>query len=225
MIKFVTKADGSKERFDRNKIIQNCLRAGADRKAADDIARFVEGNLEDGASTHIVYQTVQDELEKRSEKMASVFGLREAIADLDSESFEFYAMKVLEAQGYKCKWNTIVEGGCVEHQIDVIAKGKNGTFYVECKRHFNPHRFCGLEVPLEVHARFEDLKDGFASRKNGYDFSGAWIFTNSKFSLHAKKYAKAKSISLTGWGYGLQEIVESKKIYPKKKREIGRAHV
>ena len=39
---FVTKADGSRQLFDREKIVRTCLRMGANRRIADDIAEKVE---------------------------------------------------------------------------------------------------------------------------------------------------------------------------------------
>ena len=219
MLETVIKADGSKEKFDKNKLIETALRAGSTKDLSISIANIVEKSFPDNSSTHDIYRFVLDELEKKSEKLASLFGLREAIAELDSVSFEKYTAKILEANGYECTWNRIIDGRNIDHQIDVIAKNKETeeVFYVECKRHFNPHRFCGLEIPLEVYARFEDLKEGFIDGKNKYNFAAAWIFTNTKFSEHAKKYANSKGVMMTGWSSEknpIQELIEKNKTYP-----------
>ncbi|MBI5332736.1 MAG: restriction endonuclease [Candidatus Aenigmarchaeota archaeon] len=214
MLRNVIKASGIQERFDKEKLVQTMLRAGARKDMALDIAGLVEKTLSNNSTTHSIYAFAMDELEKRSSRIAAVFGLREAIADLDSVSFEKYAAKVLEADGYKCIWNRIIDGRCIDHQIDIIAEKNGEFFYIECKRHYNPHRFCGLEVPLEVWARLIDLQEGFGDGKNKYNFSKAWIFTNSKFSEHAMKYATAKGVMMTGWSIGLQDLIEARKIYP-----------
>lgn len=219
MLEYVVKADGTQVRFDKEKLMQTALRAGATKELAKEIAESAERSFSKVAGSHEIYQFVMNELDKKSEKVASLFGLREAIADLDATVFEKYTAKILEANGYECKWNTIVDGRNIDHQIDVIALDKKTGeyFYVECKRHYNPHRFCGLEVPLEVQARLEDLREGFVDHKNKYNFAAAWIFTNSKFSEHAKKYANRKGVMMTGWSSesnSIQDLIEKQRVYP-----------
>ncbi len=158
-----------------------------------------------------------EEIEKVSAKSAAIFGLRESIADLDSRSFELYSMKVLEANGFRCEWDRLVKGRSVEHQVDIIAKKENNVWLVECKRHFNPHRFTGLDVALQVQARLEDIQDGFVAGTNRYSFTGAWIFTNTKFSQHAIDYSTAKHTRMTGWRsgeFGLEKLAEPHKAFP-----------
>jgi hypothetical protein len=158
-----------------------------------------------------------EELESVSAKSAALFGLRESIADLDSRSFELYSIRVLEANGYICEWDRLVKGRSVEHQVDIIAKKDSEVWLVECKRHFNPHRFTGLDVPLQVQARLEDIQDGFVAGTNRFAFTGAWIFTNTKFSQHAIDYSSAKHIRMTGWRsgeFGLEKLAEPKKVFP-----------
>jgi len=216
-IKFVIKSNGTKVAFDRGKIVETCVRAGLDTRTAKEIAEFAERTLPDGATTHQIYDLVMEEIEKRNPKSAALFGLRDAIADLDSESFERYTRAVLEAHGWRCAWNQVIPGRSVEHQVDVVAQKGEETWLVECKRHFNPHRWCGLDVMLQVQARLEDLRDGSFDRKNKYTWTGAWIWTNTKFSEHAKTYANAKAVRMTGWRsgeFGLERLVEAKKVWP-----------
>ena len=213
----MTKSDGTKVPFDRAKIVETCIRTGLDTRTAKEIADYTERTLSDGATTHQIYDFVKDEIEKRNPRSAALFGLRDAIADLDSESFERYTKAVLEAHGWKCQWNQITPGRAVEHQVDVIAQRGDETWLIECKRHFNPHRWCGLDVMLQVQARLEDLRDGSFDQKNKYKWTGAWIFTNTKFSEHAKNYATAKAERMTGWRsgeFGIERLVEEKKVWP-----------
>jgi transcriptional regulator NrdR family protein len=42
---YVTKADGSKQVFDKEKIVQTCQRIGANREVAIQVAQEVEKNL------------------------------------------------------------------------------------------------------------------------------------------------------------------------------------
>lgn len=214
---YVIKADGSKERFQPGKIFNTCMRAGTSKDVAEAIVKKIESKIKDGTTTHEIYKTILDELERRKDKSALSFPLREAIANLDPEKFEIYVKKILEEHGYECKWNNLIQGKCVEHQVDLIAK-KEKLFLVECKHHINHHRFCGLGIALQVQARLEDIMDGFKDGKHKYNFDMAWIISNTKFSDHAKVYAKKKNIRLTGWrhetDYALEELAQSRKIYP-----------
>lgn len=217
ILQYVTKADGTKEKFEKEKIVQTCMNIDLDQKTSQDIADYIEKTLPDGSSTHKVYETIMAQLESKKVKTAPLFTLRESIADIDSTSFELYTQKILEADGYKCKWNQLMQGASVEHQIDVLAEKNGEIFIVECKRHFNPHRFCGLDVALQVEARLEDIMNGFSSGRQKVKVSGAWIFTNAKFSEHSKMYCKSKNIRMTGWRsgeFGLEEMIKRSNTYP-----------
>ena len=214
---FVVKADGTREGFDERKIIRTCRRAGASKGTAERIAREIRRNSRNGTTTHEIYRMILSLLRKTEKIPSFLFRLREALAELDSVSFELYTKKLMEAYSYKCKWDVIVRGNCVEHQVDVIAE-KDGLFLVECKHHRNHHRFCGLGDVLQVQARLEDINDGFRQGKNKYNFKQAWMVTNTKFSDHAKKYAKGRDIILTGWGYktggSLERLIRLRKAFP-----------
>ncbi len=212
---YVIKADGRKEEFSEEKIIQTCMRAGVSAETAKSIAKKVKAAFPAGTTTHKIYSFVLDELDRIGD--TGLFTLRESVASLDPTSFEIYVKKVLEAHGYKCAWNKLIQGRYVEHQVDILAfKEKN--FIVECKRHFNPHRFTGLGICLQVDARLNDLRLGGNSGKNKYNIDAAWIVTNTKFSEHAKHYAKGTGIRLSGWRYeeefSLEKLIQSKKVLP-----------
>ena len=215
---YIIKADGSKQLFEKNKIIGTCMRAGVNEQIANEIANTVSRRVHENMTTHEIYHIVLNELDKRNHISSFIYRLREAVANIDPENFEIYIKKILESHGYECKWNVIVPGECIEHQIDVIARDEKEVWAVECKRHFNPHRFCDLGTVLETWARIDDLKKGFKKGKNKSGFTGAWLVTNTKFSEHGKKYAKAKSLRLTGWDYegnlSLENLIISKRMYP-----------
>lgn len=214
---YVIKADGRREEFETGKIIRTCIRAGAKRGEAEAIAGMIKRNIKDGDSTHKIYRMIISELDKREDNTSFLFRLREAAAVLDSISFELYVKAILNADGYTCKWNKIIKGRFVEHQVDLVAEKEGRLYLVECKHHKNHHRFCGLGNVLEVQARLEDIADGFRDRDNRYDFDAAWVITNTKFSDHAKKYAKGRCIRLTGWrskNFPLEKMVEEKKVFP-----------
>ncbi len=213
---FVIKADGTKERFQKSKIADTCIRAGVSRSNAEKIAEKVARTIKNGTHTKEIYRIILSELGRIEKKHTMIFRLREAIAEIPSQMFEAYAKKVLQAHGYACRGSTLIKGKCVEHEVDIIAK-KDKLFLVECKHHINPHRFCGLGIALQVQARLEDTVDGFKAGINKYNFDSAWIFNNTKFSDHAKMYAAAKGIRMTGWrsgDYSLDSLVHAKRVFP-----------
>jgi hypothetical protein len=218
----VVKADGSKEDFDKEKIVKTCLRAGAPEKAARQIADNIVSRLYEGIGTHEIYKMIIEGLDKLEDKSSMLFRLRESVALLDSRVFELYVKKVLEADGFVCQWDQKIHGLFVEHQIDIVARAPmergGGLMLVECKRHVNPHRYTGLNITLQLQARLEDVEDGFARKKNSFNFDAAWLVTNGKFSEHAKMYAKGKNIRLTGWrhegDYALERLIHSKNMFP-----------
>ncbi len=206
----IIKADGRKEPFSREKVIATCLMAGTSQNLAEEICDKIE--RENIRTTEDIYKKIITILDPDTETHI-FFRLREAIAALGPKNFEIYVKELLEAEGYECKWNSIIKGSCVEHQVDLIAK-KEYQMLVEIKQHVNPHRFCGLDVLLQVQARLEDINAGFVEKKNNSDFKGAWIITNTKFSEHAKMYAKGKGIKITGWGNDLENMIKKNNIIP-----------
>lgn len=212
---YVIKADGRKEEFSGEKIIKTCMRAGVSEDTAREIAETARDRFRSGTTTHEIYRFILDELDKAGDR--TLFALRESVARLDPTSFELYVKKILEAHGYRCVWNKLIEGKYVEHQIDIIAS-RDKNFLVECKRHFNPHRFTGLGICLQVEARLRDVVAGAKAGKNSSRVNAAWIVTNTKFSDHAKQYARGVGVRLSGWKYeekySLESLIETKKVLP-----------
>jgi hypothetical protein len=124
--------------------------------------------------------------------------------------FEKFVARLLEEYGYKTETNVVVEGRCVNQEIDVVAENERGRYMVECKFH-NVPIYTGLKETMYTYARFLDVKDvgGFIQ---------PWIFTNTKFSGDAKRYAACMGIKLTGWNYpeneSIEVMLESKGLYP-----------
>jgi len=78
---------------------------------------------------------------------------------------------------------------------------------VEVKRRRNPHRDTGLGEIIELWGRFKDIGE---SSKNERAIKEAWLVTNTKFSSHAKKFARCRGIRLLGWRYNTTRLSESK---------------
>ncbi|MEM7821276.1 MAG: restriction endonuclease [Candidatus Aenigmatarchaeota archaeon] len=216
---FVTKFDGRKEIFQKEKIIRTCLRMRATREQAEYVAEKIETKAYDGIPTKKILELIFFYLKKFRPEISYHIDLRKSISLLRPKpDFEIFVQLLLKALGYEVIPNQIVRGICVEHEIDAIAKMGKETIFVEVKHHLNPHTYTGVDVCLETFARMEDLREGYLKGINKIKFDYALIVCNTKFSEYAKNYSLCKNIKLLGWnfpeGRGLEQIIIEKKLYP-----------
>jgi len=216
--KYVTKADGSKQDFDKEKIIKTVLRVGGgevDRNTAEKIADEIEERSYEGISTKKILEMLFDEYLKPYKTIIPFRNnLRKSISLLRSKpDFEIYIQLLLEQLGYTITPNCICQGKCVEHEIDVIARKGTETILVEIKHHKNHHTPTDLDVCRNTRAVFEDLVDGYKDGKNALPITSAMIVGNTKFTRHAERYSNCRGIELLAW-YDLESIIEKKKFYP-----------
>ncbi|MFX0197781.1 MAG: restriction endonuclease [Candidatus Hodarchaeota archaeon] len=215
---FVKKADGTTQPYERAKIINTCLRLRASRETAETIADKIENQLYDGIPTKKILQLIFKYLTD-SPAVKHQIDLRKAISLLRPQpDFEQFIRMLLEEYGYTVSDSQIVQGKCVEHEIDAIAYRGDDTYFVEIKHHRNHHSYTGLDIPRIAQATFEDIADGFRLNLNSIHFTKALIVCNTKFSEHATQYAKCKGIDLIGWktppNHGLELIIDEKKLLP-----------
>ena len=216
----VTNASGRRERFDPKKIYRTSIRAGATRKLANEVVDQVSREVYDGISTRKILQMVLDTLrERQAENIASRYDLKCAIMRLGPEGFHFetFLSEVLRNHGYATRLRQHVQGLCVEHEIDIVAEKDGRTSMVEVKFHNASGIYTGLKEALYTYARFLDLKQGH-ERGLCESFDDAWLATNTRASLEARRYASCKGIRLLGWKHppkrGLERMIEAKRLYP-----------
>ena len=216
---YVTKFDGRKQPFEKSKVIRTCLRMHATPEQARKVADKVAKNLYDGISTKKILRMIFTYLKEYKPEIKHQIDLREAISMLRPKpDFELFIAFLLKSEGYEVQHNQIIQGKCIDHEIDAIARKGNETVYVEVKHHFNSHTYTGLDVFLQANSTFEDLKEGYKLGKNRINFNKALVVCNTKISKHAKKYAECRGINHIGWKYpedrGLEKLIEEKKFYP-----------
>lgn len=212
----VTKYDGRHEEFNPEKIKQSCLRSGADDALANAVVDYVVKRIYNGITTKKLMKLVYDRLNRKEAPLAKRYRLKESIADIGPEGYEFewYIAHLLQFWGYKTIHSPEpkIQGKLVDHEIDVFAEKPGERAIIECKHHFQAHTYTGLEVPLVQWARLEDINN------NGMKMTCAWIITNTKFSDYAIKYSEGKGMRLIGWNYpagkGLERLIEDTKAYP-----------
>ncbi len=213
---FVVKRDGRKETFDKRKIIRTCIRAGASRETAEEIARKVEKRIYNGISTEKILRMVLELLEEETLANAARYDLKMALFRLGPAGYEFekFVARLLKEYGWKTRTNVIIKGRCVSHEVDVLAEKEGELYMIECKFHNIPGIYTGLKEAMYTYARFLDISQGPADHR----FVQPWLFTNTKFSNDAKKFAKCREMKLTGWRYpageSIEKLLERKNLYP-----------
>ena len=222
----IIKSTGQHQTFEKKKFIQSLVKSKVPRPVANQIFRQIESKLHDRITTQQIYKLAKQALLDANQTIGyHLYQLREAIATLDSIAFEKYIAQILTQWGFVSQWNVIVAGRCIEHQVDIVAYKEDKNYLVECKHHRKYHRDSGLGRILELDARWQDINEfkgqinyPLGRRAETIKFYKSWLITNTKFSEHAKNYAKCRRIELTGWKYGtrltLERMVQEIHVYP-----------
>jgi hypothetical protein len=113
----------------------------------------------------------------------------------------------------------LVQGVCVQHEVDVIARNHTEQFMVECKYYNNQGKYCNVQVPLYIDSRFRDIEKRWRHDPNNADLSfRGWIVTNTRFTTDAMDYGKCAGLHLVSWDYprqySLKDMVEKSNLFP-----------
>jgi hypothetical protein len=216
---FVTKVDGSKQLFNREKVVRTCLKMGADKQIAEEIANMIEERLYNGIPTNKILEMMFQLLRKHQPEIQHLHDLRKGLSLMNSRpEFERFIQILLYENGFEVTPNQIIRGKCVEHEVDAIVSRDDTTYYVEAKHHFNYHTPTGLDESRIARAVLEDVNDGYKLGLNNSKIDNAMIITNTRFSKHAKRYGQCREILQIGWSSppnrGLQDLIEEKQLHP-----------
>lgn len=230
---YITKEDGDVEPFDPRKLEESLVRSGAVQTTADKIVRIVMEDLKAGVcdpdsehgavcTVHQIYHKAFDILKENSRAAAARYSLRRSIMEFGPTGFPFeeYVAAIFSAQGYQTLTDQMVFGGCVPHEVDVIAWNKEKLIMAEVKYHNEHGGKSDLKTALYIKARYDDLKDnlyeygGFPPRK----IDDWFLITNTKFTETAVTYAGCKGLKLISWLYpekgNLLDMIEETKLHP-----------
>ncbi len=217
----VSKHSGEKQPFSREKFTESIVRAGATREIALEVAEEVISNLYDGISTRDIYKNAFQILRRKMRSLAARYSLKNALLELGPSGYPFerFVGEIFRKEGFRVKTGQTINGKCIQHEVDVVGEKDDLTIMVECKYGNDQSKVSGVQVPLYVNSRFNDIKSVWAQeeRNQGKEFQG-WIFTNTRFSTDAETYGTCAGLRLVSWGFpdsgNLREIVESKALFP-----------
>lgn len=216
----VLKADNTREPFSKKKLIESIQRAGIATSFYNKVIAHVERKVYDGISTKEIYHHITEFLEKSAQPYSRTrYSLKQAIMDLGPTGYPFedYIAKILELEGFTIKIRQIVQGACIQHEIDIIASKHTINYtnimkiMVEVKFHNRTGIKTNVHVPMYTKSRFEDIK-------NKYNLTQAMLVTNTKTTIDAIAYAKCVGMEIISWSYpdkkNLRDLVEKYQLFP-----------
>ena len=217
----ITKASGKKEPFEKSKLYQSLMRAGASATLANKIVQTIELDLTVGMSTKSIYKMAHKLLSKAERPVAGRYHLKNGIMELGPSGFPFekYVSEILAHQGYTVQVGKMVDGKCVKHEVDIIAEKGEQHFMIECKYHNSPGIFCNVKIPLYIHSRFKDIESQWMLMP-GHEakFHQGWVVTNTRFTTDAITYGSCARLRLIGLDFpmkgSLREMIEETGLYP-----------
>ena len=210
----VIKATGQKELFNERKLRLSIQRAGIPKDLWENAVNHIKSTLYDQISTSEIYKHIVEFLENSPHPYARAkYSLKQAIMDLGPTGYPFedYISEILKMEEYETMVRQILQGTCISHEIDIIAKKDNVSSMVECKFHNNPRTHSQVHVSLYTKARFDDIKE-----KN--NLSEVWLVTNTKITPDALNYAICSNMKIISWDYpengSFRDLIEKYKLHP-----------
>jgi len=199
---FIKKSSGKKEEFNIKKLHLSLRKSGANSKLIEQIIEEIK--KQKLRSTKTIHQFVTQILTKKSPSVAARYNLKRALMELGPTGYPFeqFVAHIFTAQGYETMTNQIINGNCVDHEIDITAKKANKHFMIECKFHNRIGLKTNIKVILYIQSRFEDVRIEWEQKpRDSHEFHRAWVVTNTRFTSKAIKYAECMDIKLLGWKY------------------------
>ena len=217
----IIKASGEEVPFQIEKLISSLQRAGADRVIIDQIVENIEGTLYNGITTKKIYQMAFKMLKGKSRVSASKYKLKKAIMELGPSGFPFekFVGKILEHEGFQAEVGVIVQGHCVQHEVDVAALKGNKHYMIECKYHSDQGRTCNVKIPLYIQSRFLDVEKQWQKQPSHQTkFHQGWVYTNTRLTTDAIQYGTCMGLGLVSWDYprenGLKDRIDKSGLHP-----------
>lgn len=233
---YVRKEDGSKEAFDQRKLYESLIKSGAEPHQAEKIVNQVIDQVRSGDSifdsqsehrSYIttaseIYHRAYDVLKGSARVIAARYSLRRSLLEFGPTGFPFeqYIAELFKAKwGYETLVGQIVLGGCVPHEVDVVAWNKEKLLMCEVKYHSDAASKTDLKVALYVSARYEDLKGTtFDYGDSKQNLKEGWLVTNTRLTDTAITYGECQGLKMISWDYpavnNLQQLIENTQLHP-----------
>jgi len=217
----VKKASGEVEAFSQQKLEASLRKASATEENISHIVSNIKEWLYEGITTQKIYTRAFQMLRKGSDGSAARYKLKKAIMELGPTGFPFehFVGELMKAEGYNVKTGQLIQGICVQHEVDVVASKNKLQCLMECKYHNSPDKISNVQVSLYIRSRMNDI---IARRKNEEDYADfefqGWVVTNTRFSSDAIDYGTCSGLKMLSWDYpqdnSLKDWVEKHHLFP-----------
>ncbi len=215
----IAKADGTQEPYNPEKLVASLVRSGAEEPLAREIAVAIGGELYNGIPTQEIYRHAFSQLREVRKGAAARYSLKRAILEFGPSGFPFeaYVSELFRSEGAETQIDQIIQGACVEHEVDVVVHQDGVTTFIEAKFHNAAGFKTDLKTVLYVKARLDDL---LAARKakGVHEPMRGLVVTNTKFTSMAARYADCAGVEILSWeepaGKTLQDRIDAAGLYP-----------
>lgn len=201
----IVKNNGESVTYDPEKLKLSLSRAGATDGESYRVIQTVESKLFNGVPSKKIYEYAHAQLKKqKSHRTAGRFRLKKAIFNLGPSGypFEIFVGRLFESFGYSVKVGVIMQGKCVQHEVDVVARKPGELVIVETKFRGDFKGKTTVQVPLYIHSRFSDIEAKWKEDHPEEEVNiRGFVVTNTRFTLDAIKYAECVGLGVLSWDY------------------------
>lgn len=204
------------EKYNLKKLKNSLYKAGADKNTVKEVCdEILYSYPKDIISSRDIHNLAIRILRKRSPIVASNYNLKKGIEKLGPSGYPFEILcgEILERRGYKIKVGVTIAGQFVTHEVDVLGEREDKIVMCECKFHNYPNFKNDIKIPLYIHSRALDIN----ANQKSLSHDEFVIFSNTKFSIDAQKYAKGvglRLISLSDNDENVLGYIRRYKTYP-----------
>jgi hypothetical protein len=216
----ITKADGTEELFDVDKLRHSLVRSGASNSATETVISHIEQELVPGMTTGDIYRKAFALLKKIDKRpVASRYSLKRAILDFGPTGYPFedYVAEIFRADGWHAQTRRTLAGICTTHEVDLFAERDGHRIGGEVKFHNQPGLRSDVKTALYVKSRWDDLNNAAIARGE-LPFEKWYLITNTHFTAQAIEYGTCAGLSLIAWDYpnegSLQDRIEAANLHP-----------
>lgn len=220
----IIKSNGDIELFDENKLIYSLQKARASHEEIVYVLEKIKSNLRPNMSTEDLYALAFKTLNsiQKHNPNAVRYGLKRSVMNLGPTGFPFetFVARIFKEMGYSTITGTMVQGKCIEHEIDIIAYNKDEVICIEAKFHNEAHLKSDTKVALYVKARFDDLLEQTVTiNQKDIPIKKGMLVTNTTFTDTAHNYVDCVgTFELLSWTRpkekNLMDYIEEYNVYP-----------
>lgn len=220
----ITKHNGDQELFDQQKLVRSLKRSMATDAEINRVLSHVSSRLRDGITTGEIYALAHKALASFQKKNPNAirYALKQSVMDLGPSGFPFelFVARIFAELGYTCQTGVMVQGHCIEHEVDILAYKGDEVLCIEAKFHNEPYLKSDTKVALYVKARFDDLVGQKIQIDGQYKHvSKGVLITNTNFTDNAQAYVSCiGTFELISWNFpeegSLLDHIEKYSLHP-----------